>query len=177
MVPKIELARPSGGLVTDVTDKLFAGKYAGLIEGIALDPSDIPHHETLEAYIDHHLSEYNMCDASVRPLLISRSLIERRGSDNAFRFGVSGNIDQEHANSLNRDCLHIEVLATIESNENAMYSAIRICADLRTLYLRHFPGRCHRNTSESNFDSFKPSKAVVYVAFFDKALRPPHDGA
>ena len=128
-----------------MADKLFAGRYASLVDGIPLEPGDLPHHDTLEAYIDHHLSTYGMCRASVRPLLISLSLIKRLSGDNAFRFGVTGDIDQEHANPLNRDSLRIEILETVEAEETAMYSAIRICADLRTVYLRHFPGRCHRN--------------------------------
>jgi hypothetical protein len=147
------------------------GKYSDLLSDLSLDPAQFPH-GTIEDFVDMLVSELGFQQPSIRPLLQSRAMVLSKSDGQAFRIAVSGAMATEMANRLNANCLSLETLVSVDS----MHEAIGIAADLRKYYLRHFPGRCHRNTGESNFDSHKPSVAHVYIAFFDKSQRPPRDG-
>jgi hypothetical protein len=148
------------------------GKYASLLSDLSLDASHFPH-GTPEQFIDSLIADYRIRQASIRPLLLSRAMIVGSRANDSFRIALSGNLASESANSFNAHARSIELLATTDS----LHEALDIAADLRKYYLRHFPGRCHRNTGESNFDSFKPVAAHVYIAFFDKVQFPPRDSA
>jgi hypothetical protein len=147
------------------------GKYASLLSDLDIDPAQFPH-GTVEQFIDTMVDEYRFQQSSIRPLIQSRALVMREHDGEAFRIAVSGSIAMERDNRLNAHCRKIETLASAGS----MHEAIAIAADLRKYYLRHYPGRCHRNTGESNFATYKPDLAHVYIAFFDKSQCPPRDG-
>jgi len=146
------------------------GKYEALLSGVVIDLSHFPH-GTVEQFIDGAVRDYGLHEFSVRPLLVSRAMVVNR-PEQSFRIAVSGKWEAEKANALNRGCLSLDSIVQAESQ----YQAMTIAADLRKYYLRHYPGRCHRNTGESNLAGFKPAVASVYIAFFDKSGHPPRDG-
>jgi len=156
--------------------KLFAGKYAKIIEGIQVTEDDFQHHDTLEKYLEYLILTYGMHEDSLCSYLLTKPLVLREHKNQSFRFAVTGNFELEKNNSFNENCLGLYALATVTTEKVAMYRALRICSDVRTNYLRHYPGRCLRNTGESNFDTWAPDTAIVYMAFFDKDLYPPKDG-
>jgi hypothetical protein len=147
------------------------GQYASVLSDLEINPAHFPH-GSVEQFIDGLIHEYRFGPSSIRTLMQSRGWILGSHDGEAFRIAVSGAIDREESNSLNAHCRSIESLASVGS----MHEAIDIAADLRKYYLRHFPGRCHRNTGESNFSTYKPDLAHVYIAFFDKSHCPARDG-
>jgi hypothetical protein len=150
---------------------LVAGKWTSLLAGVEVDPKHYPH-GTIEQFIDGLIADYGIGEPSIRPLISSRTMVLCSHDGESFRIAVTGKPDAEPSNSLNRGCRSIHTLASVGS----MHEAVTIAAALRKYYLRHFPGRCIRNTGESNFDSYKPDAAHVYIAFFDKAEHPARDG-
>lgn len=146
--------------------KFSADRYVQWTAGVP--EQTFAHNDSVEEYIDSLVDEYDMHEDSIRAQLLSRVLIVQQHKTGPFRIAVSGNMDAESENPLNKDATAIHVLAEVHLEHKAMYRALRICSDIRTAYLRHNPGRCLNQTGESSFDTFKPSTAYVYIAFFDE---------
>jgi len=160
------------------TDQQLTEKFTKALEGAIPWERTFGHAETLEKFIDHCTEHYCMHEDSLVPYMVCRHFVTQpqHYEEHSFRIGVSGDVDQESNNPMNRDALSIYTLATVHLDARAMFRALRICTDVRTPFLRHFPGSCLRTSGESNFGTFKPDTAYVYIAFFTRERKPPQDG-
>ena len=147
-----------------------SGKYAALFTGVEIHPQDFPHHDKVEDYFDEIVAEYDISELSLPSIVQVKHLVTHEYPTHSFRIAVSGDIERETENPKNQGTRAVIKLAEFDN----LFDGLRVVADIRKNYLRHYPGRCLRDTGESFLGSYNPTKVFAYIAFFDKDKRNPN---
>jgi hypothetical protein len=111
-----------------------------------------PHREGLRAMVALGLDR-----ASMRPALIARNVVLYEAPGTRFFVGITSDPTTECDLQSKKDCTYFVMLKNAESPA----AAESIRADIARYFLRHFPGRCLPQMSQSGAEG-----NFVYLACF-----------